>query len=109
MGVLKHYSGGMWYRRSVTISREHLHGRVVLDLGRVVATCEVHVNGKPAGVLLNKPFRRDITDLLRPGTNRLEILVYGTLSNHYQSTPTPYKGDPAAGLIGPARLIIQRG
>ena len=36
----------------------------------------------------------------------IEVLVYSTLSNHYQTIPTPYKGDPVAGLIGPVNISI---
>jgi hypothetical protein len=104
MGVLEYYSGGMWYRRRLSLLPRHISGRTILDLGQVVATCEVHVNGKPAGILLNEPFQLDLTSLLHPGENILEVLVYSTLSNHYQTTPTPYKGKPIAGLIGPVQL-----
>ena len=48
----------------------------------------------------------DVTACTHPGENRIEVLVYSTLANHYQTSPTPYKGDPEAGLIGPVRLIV---
>ncbi len=107
MGVLEHYSGGMWYRRSFQLTEGQVGSGFFLDLGRVVATCEVHVNGEKAGVLISKPFRLDISDYIKTGENRLEILVYNTLSNHYQTIPTPvhYKKTTASGLIGPVKLV----
>ncbi|HOD82703.1 MAG: Glycosyl hydrolases family 2, sugar binding domain [Planctomycetes bacterium ADurb.Bin126] len=106
VGQMRHFSGGMWYRRTVKLSDAQVKGRVLLELGEVVATAEVRVNGKPAGVLVNKPFTADITEHVKPGDNRIEVLVYSTLSNHYQTTPTPYKGTPNAGLIGPVRMVF---
>ncbi len=107
-GQLLHYSGGMWYRKTLSLTKEELKGKVSIDLGEVVATCEVHVNGENCGVLLNSPFQLDITKQLKEGENRIEILVYSTLSNHYVTIPTPrhYRGDARAGLIGPVNLRI---
>ena len=39
------------------------------------------------------------------GENTLEVLVYNTLANHYQTIPSRYRGNPASGLIGPVRLL----
>ncbi len=106
VGVLEHYSGGMWYRRSVTLTAAQVSGDVTLDLGRVIATCEVWVNGKRAAVCVTEPFAPDITDYVRPGENQIAILVYNTLSNHYQTIPTPtcYKRTTASGLAGPVQI-----
>jgi hypothetical protein len=106
MGVLRHYSGGIRYGRNFTLSAGQAAGRVEIDLGQVIASCELTVNGRPAGVLINVPFVADISNYIQPGDNRIEVLVYNTLSNHYQTTPSPYKGNPASGLIGPARLVL---
>lgn len=78
----------------------------MLRLGDVVATCEVTVNGHSAGVLISPPYELDITSLVREGENEIEVLVYSTLSNHYQTIPTPYRGEPTAGLIGPVSFVI---
>ena len=56
------------------------------------------------------PFELDVTEFVQPGDNRIEILVYNTLSNHYQTIPTPprYKETTTSGLIGPVQLIQER-
>lgn len=109
-GALRFYSGGMYYRMKFKKSSNRDSEKVMLDLGDVVATCEVNVNGKSAGVLISPPYRLDIKPYLREGENHIEVLVYSTLSNHYQTIPTPYRGEPKAGLIGPVNIsdiIIQ--
>lgn len=105
-GALLYYSGGMYYRKTVELNEQQIARGVTLDLGKVSASCEIKVNGKDAGIHIYSPFSADITPYLHPGENRIEVLVYSTLANHYQTSPTPYKGDPEAGLIGPVRLIV---
>ena len=108
MGVLKHYSGGMLYGRDFDLTVGRGKERVELDLGRVIATCEVRINSKSAGVLVNTPFKLDVSEYVRPGRNRIEVLVYNTLANHYQSIPSNYRGKPVSGLIGPVRMTVTR-
>ena len=104
-GVLKYYSGGMIYRKSITLP-EGAAKRVMLDLGSVVATCEVKINGKAAGVMMSPPYSVDITQYLHAGENEVEVLVYSTLANHYQTQPTPYRGEPTAGILGPVSVKL---
>ena len=105
--ALECYSGGAWYRKTVALTEEEVRGRVLLDLGDVAATAEVHVNGRPAGTRVAAPWTVDITALAKAGENRLEILVYNTLSNHYLTIPTNYRGSPRSGLIGPVRVLTR--
>ena len=106
-GALECYSGGTWYRRTVPLTAEQVRGRVVLDLGDVVATAEVRVNGGVAGIRVAPPWTVDISEHVRAGENRLEILVYNTLANHYLTIPTRYRGSLRSGLIGPVRLELR--
>jgi hypothetical protein len=102
--ALECYSGGVWYRKSVNLSPAQLASRTVLDLGEVVATAEVRVNGRTAGIRVAPPWKLDITEHVKAGDNRIEILVYNTLANHYLTVPTKYRGNPKSGLLGPVRL-----
>ena len=105
-GALRFYSGGIRYRKRCELNDTDRARQVMLRLGDVVATCEVTVNGHSAGVLISPPYELDITSLVREGENEIEVLVYSTLSNHYQTIPTPYRGEPTAGLIGPVSFVI---
>ena len=107
MGALECYSGGAWYRKTVALTAEQAGGEVVLDLGAVVASAEVHVNGRLAGVRIAPPWRFTLSGLIKVGENRLEILVYNTLANHYVTIPTFYRGKLKAGLLG--LVILETG
>jgi hypothetical protein len=102
---LASYSGGAWYRKTVTLNPEQITGAVILDLGNVVASAEVHINGQLAGVRVAPPWTWDVSKRLRSGENRLEILVYNTLANHYLTIPTRYRGSSVSGLLGPVRML----
>ena len=101
------YSGGAWYRKTVSLTAEQTRARVMLNLGDVVATAELHVNGKKVGIRVAPPWTWDISEFVRAGDNRIEILVYNTLANHYLTVPTRYRGSLKSGLLGPARIEFQ--
>ena len=105
---LASYSGGAWYRKTITLGEEQVRGQVVLNLGSVVSSAEVRVNGRPAGIRVAPPWTLDVSKLVKPGENRLEILVYNTLANHYSTIPTRYRGSPLSGLLGPVSLETGR-
>jgi len=104
---LSSYSGGAWYRKTVEIAPDQAGGETVLDLGMAVASAEVRVNGQSAGTRLAPPYRYDISKLVKTGQNRVEVLVYSALSNHYQTIPTRYRSPSPSGLMGPVRLLIR--
>ena len=106
VGILNNYSGGVRYRTTFTLTEDEAQADLKLDLGRVVATAEVTINGKPAGIRVAPPWKLDVAGLVHVGENTLEVLVYNTLSNHYQTIPSLYRGDPVSGLLGPVQLAV---
>lgn len=58
---------------------------------------EVTVNGKPAGVIGWQPYEVEITPLVTAGTNRVEVIVTGSLKNLLG----PHHGKMNRGLTGP--------
>ena len=98
------YSGGAWYRKTVSLTAEQVQSRVLLNLGDIVATAEVHVNGRKAGIRVAPPWTWDISEFVKAGENQIEILVYNTLANHYLTIPTRYRGSLKSGLLGPVRV-----
>ncbi|MFB7208769.1 hypothetical protein [Streptomyces sp. NPDC056255] len=109
---LAEYSGGVRYGREVTAPAGAVAGRVSLDLGRVRGTAEVRVGGVVAGVRVCSPYVFDLTGLVVPGANAVEITVFGTLAPRLDSTsPTHFvfAGQRVSGLLGPVRLRTERG
>lgn len=99
------YSGGVSYRRELHLDQP---GAVVLDLGVVRGTAEVHVNGRLAGVRVWSPYRFDLTGLVIDGINELTVTIFNTLGPMLDDTsPTAgvYGGQRVSGLLGPVRLL----
>jgi len=99
------YSGGARYRKKVTIPATR---QVTLNLGDVVASAEVHVNGHLVGVKVAPPWTLDITKFAKAGENRIEVLVCNTLANHYTTVPTRYRGQTTSGLLGPVQIEMTK-
>lgn len=107
-GVLETYSGGAWYRKSIDLSEDQAAKAVVLDLGNVVSSAELHVNGRLVGIKTTPPWTFELTGNLKAGQNRIEVLVCNTLANHYVTIPTHYRGEIQSGLLGPVKIEISR-
>jgi hypothetical protein len=102
------YSGGMWYRKTIVLNASQVSSsKVTIDLGDLVSTAEVIINGKSAGKRLTPPWQFDLTGKVKQGENRLEVLIYNTLGNYYLTTPSKYIGSTRSGLIGPVKLILE--
>lgn len=105
-GILNNYSGGVRYRAVFMLTEQEAKGKGELDLGCVIATAEVTLNGKKIGVRVAPPWTFDLTGSLRTGENELDVLVFNTLANHYQTIPSSYRGNPESGLFGPVKLRL---
>jgi hypothetical protein len=94
----------------------------------VQAAALVTINGRLAGALWHPPYRLDISKLLKPGVNHIEIDVYNTALNAWSALPPhDYKpliakyGDKfqmqdlnlvapiSSGLLGPVQLVTTEG
>ena len=85
----------------------------------------VYINGQRAGSLWHPPYTLDVSKLLQPGKNRIEIHVYNTALNAWSALP-PHDYKPLiakygdrfqmqdldkvkpipSGILGPIRLVI---
>ena len=125
---IMYFSGTATYSKTVNVPSVKKGDTYMLDLGDVKNMAEVSVNGKNVGIIWKKPFRIDVTDALKTGTNTLEIKVTnlwvnrligdaqpegGTagVTNKITFTTMPfYKADSPllpSGLLGPVTLIAK--
>ena len=104
---LTSYSGGAWYRKIINLNENQIKSRLILELGKVKGTAELHVNGNKAGIRIISPYSFDISPYVKAGENKIEILLYNTLANHYSTIPTRYRGSMESGLFGPVSLKVE--
>ncbi len=121
---IKYYSGDAVYKKTFSLP-ESLHDskqRLYLNLGRVENVAEVRLNGKDLGVVWTAPWHVEITDVVQPTDNHLEITVVNLWPNRligdaqlppeqrYTVTNVKkFKKDTPlmeSGLLGPVKLQI---
>jgi hypothetical protein len=74
---VRYFSGTATYETTFEVSPHLLaEGRtLILDLGRVMNFAAVRVNGTLLPTLWKPPFRLDVTQWIKPGSNTLEVRV----------------------------------
>jgi hypothetical protein len=100
---LSQFAGTLRYKAELEIAVPNEGDAVGLDLGRLGEIAELKVNGRNLGFRVAPPFLWDISDVLKPGPNSVEIEVTNTARARW---PDPFShGDAPSGLFGPVALI----
>ena len=94
------YSGTAVYSQTVDIPAFHQNQTVLVRTEDAPDVIEFIVNDACAGVRAWTPYESDITHLIKPGPNRIELRVTNTSANALGQEPIP------SGLLSAARLII---
>ena len=104
---LANYSGAASYEKDFSLPPEFRGKRIFLDCGEVGVTAEVWLNGKRVGERAWKPFRLQITEAVRPGSNHLKIVVRNTEANAraVEGYRPLLKNIHLNGLHGPVRIV----
>jgi len=78
---IKYFSGVATYKTVFTVADDIYKTASLLDLGEVMVTAKVKINGKYAGGVWAVPYSLNIKGLLRKGENTLEIEVANNWMN----------------------------
>jgi hypothetical protein len=93
---LPFYSSSMSYSKDFWIEKPD--GKYLISLGKWNGTvAEISVNGRIGTLIAFPPYQSDITGLIEPGTNTIEIKVIGSLKNLLG----PHHNNPKPGLVSP--------
>jgi hypothetical protein len=78
------FSGIATYRKTFEAHLSFFaQDRVFLELGDLAEIAEISLNGKNLGITWLPPYRIEVTDVLRPGDNQLEIRVANLWANRF--------------------------
>lgn len=123
---IKYFSGTASYVQIIDAQKHWFNpnANIWIDLGDVKNMAEVFINGKSAGIVWKQPFKLEISGLLKPGKNNLEIRITNLWVNRLIGDQQPgveqkityttipfYKADAPllpSGLMGPVRIITQK-
>ncbi len=116
---IRNYSGAAVYSNSFSI--DNPENQCYLDLGKVMVTAKVKINGNYAGGVWTTPYRLNITPFIKKGENTVEVEVINNWKNRLigdlslpdeeRSTWTNQQiwkpGDELqpSGLTGPVRIL----
>jgi len=81
---IKYYSGVGTYHKTFKFEKNinsSKSERIFIDLGNVSKVAELWLNGSPLGITWAKPYRFDITRIIKNGKNVLTIEIANTWSN----------------------------
>jgi hypothetical protein len=111
--ITRYYSGVVTYRKTININPSDIQGRqLLLDFGTgtphpeppesahhpgmrawfdppIREAAVIYINGKRAGSLWHPPYTLDVTALLKPGSNDLEVRVANTAINELAGQSLP--------------------
>jgi hypothetical protein len=93
------FSGRAVYRKRFELPESFQGQRVFIEPAVEDDVLEVLVNGESAGVRLWTPYQMEITDLLKPGENVLELRVANTLVNLLEAV------ERSSGLASAPKLV----
>lgn len=120
---VKYFSGTATYSKTINAAANWFRqgAGLWIDLGDVKNIAEVFVNGKSAGIVWKRPFKVDISTLLKAGKNNIEVKVTNLWVNRLIGDQQPgmekkityttmpfYKASSAllpSGLLGPVQII----
>lgn len=108
----QHFSGTGHYELDFEIPSEYVSAdlEAVLDLGKVGDVAEVTLNGHAVGVAWMQPYKLQVTEAIRSGTNHLELLVTNVLINYVSGMKTlPDVPEELVPHYGPTANIYTRG
>ncbi|MCF0172694.1 MAG: glycoside hydrolase family 2, partial [Bacteroidales bacterium] len=117
---IKYFSGKVTYRNNFTLETIP-DGDVYVDLGMVMVTAKVRINGKYVGGVWTHPYRLCISDYVKRGNNSIEVEVANNWMNRIIGdlqlkpadrkvwlTVNPWEADSPlqpSGLMGPVKIL----
>lgn len=122
---VKYFSGAATYTTTIHMPSGSFHpgAHLWLDLGDVRELASITVNGRDLGTAWKTPYRVEVTGVIRPGVNTLEIKVTNLWVNrligdqqpnasrtYTFATFKPYTASSpllSSGLLGPVRIVSQ--
>jgi hypothetical protein len=93
---LPFYSWGVTYSKEFNVG--NAGGKWEVGLGKWNGTiAELTVNGQTATVIAFPPYTSDVTELIKPGVNKIDVRVIGSLKNLLG----PHHNNPKPGFVSP--------
>ena len=97
-----HYAGLAVYSQIFDIEETDDDARYFIEASTFNSAHKVYINGREAGIALAEPFATEVTGMIRPGRNEIEIEIASTPENMFYDLHAPF------GLSGPVCLTEEK-
>jgi hypothetical protein len=104
------FAGPATYRKQFTASAAPAGKRVFLEIAAVNDYARATLNGRELEAHGWQPYRWEVTNLVKAGSNELEVEVRTTVAGRGPGAPTAASisdRGPASGLLGPVHLVAR--
>jgi hypothetical protein len=82
--------------------------RLFLEVADVRDYARVKLNGKELEAHAWQPYRWEVTNVVKPGSNELEVEVRANVAGRgFGGPPRAAAAPPVSGLLGPVRLVAR--
>jgi len=107
---IRHFSGTAIYEKEFSLSQPEFEnaGSVYLNLGRVESFAEISLNGKDLGILWKQPYEIEITEVIKPGKNEVEIKITNTWWNRLIGDEIYSEGFPGSEVNKPRTSVTHK-
>ncbi len=75
------HAGTSVYSTDFTLNQIPSNKKIEIDLGKVSYCAETWINGKLVGTRIWPPYRMDITQCVKQGKNKVDVIVANMLAN----------------------------
>ena len=101
------FAGPATYRKQFTAPAAPAGKRLFLEIADVRDYARVKLNGKELEAHAWQPYRWEVTNAVKPGSNDLEVEVRATAAGGPAGGGRGPAPTPASGLLGPVRLVAR--
>jgi hypothetical protein len=101
------FAGPATYRKQFTAPAAPAGKRLFLEIADVRDYARVELNGKELEAHAWQPYRWEVTNAVKPGSNDLEVEVRATAAGGPAGGGRGPAPTPASGLLGPVRLVAR--
>jgi len=101
------FAGPATYRKQFTAPGTPAGKRLFLEITEVRDYARVKLNGKELEAHAWQPYRWEVTNIVKPGSNQLEVEVRATAAGGGGGGRGRGAATPVSGLLGPVRLVAR--
>lgn len=104
LGLHPNFSGTIRYE--INFEVKDTPKKAIIDLGRAYEIADMSLNGEKVGVKICPPYKFEVSNYLKKGTNKLVVEVTNTLVKSQKDLLSSFAVQEPTGLLGPVKVNL---